>query len=128
MLIAEDAPSYPILEQASGRYTAVIVGEDEVTPIPGSTLTTLVLTLYVIQSDGTDAVVNGRNQQNVLNANDVTVDESGNLVWHIRKEDTTLVEDLRNERHIALFEWRWPTNAYGKHELVLVVKNLHRVT
>jgi hypothetical protein len=119
--------TYPIDEKCSGQLTAVVVGNDGVTGIPAATLTTLVLTLYVIKADGTDSIVNGRNAQNVLNANNVTVDVNGNLHWVIQSADTALVEDIPFERHIALFEWTWPAGV-GKHEVILVVRNLHRVT
>lgn len=124
-----DPPTYPIDERESGTYSATIVGNDGVTPLPGSTLSTLTLTLYVIKQDGTEEVVNGRNQQNVLNANNVTVSEAGALVWSVRPLDTIIVESfLPVERHIALFEWTWPTGNAGKHEFVAAVRNLRRVS
>lgn len=123
-----DTPqTFPILEKATGLYTATIVGNDGVTPLPGATLSTLLLTLYAIKADGTDQVINGRNQQNVLNANNGTVSAGGRLTWAIQTLDTTLVEDLPFERHIALFEWTSP-GVVGKHEVILVVQNLHRVS
>ena len=118
--------AYPINELATGRYTAVLVGNDGVTPIPGGTLSSLTLTLYAIKSDGTDAIINARNVQNVLNANNVTIDTGGNLVWLIQVGDTTMVENIPYERHIAVFSWVWPGGS-GNHEVVLVVKQLHRV-
>jgi hypothetical protein len=117
---------FDILEQSSGRYTAVCVDNDGVTPLPGTTLTTLTLTLYVVKTDGSHAFVNGRNAQNVLNLNNVTIDPTGNIVWAVQTQDTTLVEALAFERHIALFEWTWP-NGVGKHELILSVKALDEV-
>jgi len=119
-----DPQTFPIDEKESGRYTAVIVGNDGVTPLPGPTLTTLILSLYVIKQDGTDSMI--RTSQNVLNANNVTVDAAGLLVWIVQVADTTLVEVVPFERHIALFEWTWPSGA-GKHEVVLNVRNLRRV-
>jgi hypothetical protein len=116
----------PIDEQETGRYTAVIVGNDGVTPLPGAVLSTLVLTLYAIKADGTDQVINGRNKQDVLNAHDVTVSAGGVVVWTVQTLDTTLVEAIPFERHIALFEWTWPSGV-GKHEVVIVVRNLRRV-
>jgi hypothetical protein len=118
--------TFDILENTSGRYTATIVGEDGVTPLPAATLSTLVLTLYVIKTDGMIGYVNGRNAQNILNANNVTVSAAGLLTWAIQVLDTTLVETLPFERHIALFEWAWP-NGVGKHEAIFIVKNLTEV-
>ena len=120
-----DPQIFPIEEKETGSYTATIVGNDGVTPLPGATLSTLTLTLYVIKQDGTDQVI--RNAQNVLNANNVTVNAGGLLTWTVQVADTTLVEAIPFERHIALFQWTWPTGA-GKHEVVLLVRNLRQVT
>lgn len=117
---------FGILEQASGRYTAIITSNDGATPVPAASLLTLTLTLYVIKADGSIAYINGRNAQNVLNANNVTVDASGNLIWSIQVADTTLVEDLPFERHIALWEWT-AAGVAGKHEVVIVVQALDEV-
>lgn len=111
-------------EQETGLYTATIVGNDHVTPLPGAVLSTLVLSLYVIKADGTDQVI--RNRVNALNAANVTVSAAGKVVWVVQVTDTTLVEDIPYERHYALWEWTWPGGA-GKHEVILVVRNLHRV-
>lgn len=127
MPLTLDPQSFPINEKATGRYTAQLVDNDGVTPIPGATLSTLTLTLYAIKADGTDGIVNGRNAQNVLNTNNVTIDGSGTLVWLVQIGDTTLIEAIPFERHIALFQWTWPSGA-GKHEVVLLVRNLHGVT
>jgi hypothetical protein len=118
--------TFEVNEKTSGRFTATLVGNDGVTPLPGATLSTLVLTLYAIKADGSDGIVNGRNAQNVLNANNVTISTGGLITWLFQVGDTTLVEDIPFERHIALWEWTWPAGA-GKHEAILVVRNLHRV-
>ena len=126
-----DPESFDIDEQESGSYIATVT-DDLGALLPGSTLLSLQLTLYVIRQDGTITFVNGRNHQNVLNVNNVTVTDvlqtladgrTYNLRWRIQPADTTLVEVLPYERHLFLFEWSWNTGA-GKHEGVLVVKNL----
>ena len=131
-----DVPIFPIEEAESGQCTALITGNAE-TILPGSTLSTLKLTVYAIDSDGVDHIINGRNQQNVLNVNNVTVADVAttrpdgtqyNLVWTIQPGDTVILNDaLRNERHICLFEWTWPTGNAGKQEIILSVRNLRRV-
>ena len=118
--------TFDILEQSTGSYSADIVGNDGITPLPLATISTLALTLYVILTNGTVQFINGRNNQNVLNANNVAVDAFGHLIWTVQTADTTLVEAIPFERHIALFEWTFPQGA-GKHEIVLVVKNLTEV-
>jgi len=117
---------FGILELATGTYTATVTSNDGATPIPAASLLTLTLTLYVIKTDGTIGYVNSRNAQNVLNANNVTVDVNGFLTWAIQTLDTTLVEALPFERHIALWEWT-ATGVAGKHEMVLVVQALTEV-
>jgi hypothetical protein len=124
--MAVDPKAFDVLEQATASYTATVVGNDGVTPLPAATLVTMVLTLYVVKTDGTIGYVNGRNAQNVLNANNVTISSAGALVFTLQPLDTTLVEALPFERHIALFEWTWSGGA-GKHEVVFVVKNLTEV-
>lgn len=132
--MAADRPTYQINEQESGRYTALITGDDGAM-LPGSTLVTLRLTVYVTKRDGTDQIVNGRDQQNVLNINNVQVletpltDANGrayNLIWSIQPGDTTLVEQIRHERHICLFEWTFAGGA-GNDEVYLNVRNVRRV-
>lgn len=116
--------TFDILEATTGQYTATIVGNDGITPLPLATLSTLTMSLYVVKQDGSIAFVNGRNAQNILNANNVTVSAGGVLNWTIQTADTTFIEStLPFERHIAVFQWTWPGGT-GKHERVLVVKNL----
>lgn len=123
-----DRPTFQFLERTSGLVTAVIVGNDGVTAIPGSTLTGLLLTLYAVRGNGTEEILNGRNQQNVLNANNATVDETGLFSWVVQPADTTIVETiLRFERHLALLEWTW-ANGSGKEEFIINVENLRRVS
>lgn len=119
-----DPIAHPVPEKTSGTFFGRLVQNDGVTPLGSSVLSTLVLTVYVIKSDGTEQTI--RNHQTILNANNGTIDTSGNLAWVYQPADTTLVEDLPTERHLCLFEWTWSGGA-GKHESVLVVKNLHQV-
>jgi len=135
-----DPNTFPILEQASGVYRASITDEAGAL-LPGSTLATLTLTLYVIGAGGTITYINSRDHQDVFNTNGVQVFDAlqtdtfldgstvtYNLKWIVAPEDTTLVSDqLKVERHIALFEWTWGVGKKGKHEVVLGVKNLNEV-
>ena len=116
---------FDIHERETGTYTATVTGNDGVTPVPGASLASITLTLYAIIAAGTVSFINSRDHQNVLNLNNVTIDGNGLLTWAIQVADTTLVEAaLPFERHIALFEWVTATGAAGKHEIILVVKNL----
>lgn len=119
---------FPIAERATGRYRAQLVGHDGVTPLTNVHLLTLTLTLYAVSQTDADTIVNTRQRQDVLNLNDVTVTPSGLLTWIVQPGDTTLVDPaVPFERHIALFEYTWLGGA-GKHEVLLVVRNLRRVS
>lgn len=118
---------YNCREQTTPKYTATILDDDGVA-IPASALVSLTLTLYVSKTDGTTGIVNSRNAQNVLNLNDVTVDSNGLLTYSLQVADTTLVEALPFERHIALWEWTWASGSKaGKHEVVFNIQNLTEV-
>lgn len=122
----ELSSEFDIREKTTGLYTATIVGDDHVTPVPLVSLVSITLTLYAIIADGTASFINSRNHQDVLNLHNVTIHAtSGLLTWAIQSQDTTLVEPaLPFERHIVLFEWVTTSGAAGKHEIILVVKNL----
>lgn len=132
--MVQDPFAFPMDEQESGSYLATIT-DDLGVMLPGSTLTALALSLYVVNAAGVEVIINDRNHQNVLNLNNVTVYDTlqtlsdgrtYNLRWRVQAQDTTLVEPLAFERHLGLFEWAWP-GGQGKQELVLVIKNLRRV-
>jgi hypothetical protein len=113
-----------LTERTSAQYKAQLQ-DPTGAGVPASTLLTLALTLYDL---ATGTVINGRSQQNVLNANNVTVDASGNLVWAIQGADNSIVTaSLAIETHIALFEASWATGEC-KHEVSLPVRNVNRVT
>ena len=111
-------------EKTTGHYTGVLT-DDDATVLPAASLVTLTLSLYAILTDGSLSYI--RNAQNVLNANNVTVDSNGNINWHWQVADTTLIEDLPFERHIALFTWT-TSGSTGRHEFVLNVQNLVAVS
>ena len=115
-----------ILEKTSRKYSAVLRDLDGVI-IPNTSLSTLTLTLYSIHSL---AVINSRNAQNVLNANDVSVDVIGNLTWEMQPADNAILDPtLQTEIHRALWEWTWAGGAKaGKHEVDFQVRNLNKVT
>lgn len=130
--------TYQIDEEESGIYTGLLTGNDRVTPVPGSVLQTLTLTLYVVKQDGTEQIVNSRDGQSILNTNggavlDTPVTRADgtqyNLSWTITPADTTIIEPiLRFERHIGLIEWTAPNGVSGKQEIILNVRNLRRVS
>lgn len=125
-LVSGEPSTADVLEGETPTYSATLT-DDTGAVLPAAALSTLTLTLYVITTNGTITYLNGRNQQNVLNANNVTVTAAGLVTWSIQVADTTLVEAIAFERHIALWEWGWGTGRAGKHELVLTVKALNEV-
>jgi len=116
-------------ERTSAEYTALVADEDG-NGIDAADLDTLTLTLSNL-ADG--SIINSRNAQNVLNANNVTVDAEGNLVWSITPSDTVMVRTAvkigYTEKHRALFRWTWDGGAKaGSHEMVMLITNVAKVT
>ncbi len=117
-----------VREACTALYTATLQDETH-TAIPGSSLTTLTLTLY---DQASGSILNSRNRQNVLNANNVTVTEAGVLAWTMQPADNAIVNLSvaagARERHVALFEWTWAAGAKaGKYEVFFDVQNLTKV-
>lgn len=116
----------PIPEKATAIYQAKLVDAFDVA-IPATGLSSLALTLYTLD-DPALQIVNSRDHQNVLNANGVTLDGQGKLVWTITVDDTIVRDQQRSqERLLALFEWNGLTVGVGKHEVVLTIQQLKKV-
>jgi hypothetical protein len=116
--------SFAINEKTTGIYTANLVDENNAA-IPGASLTSLTLTLYSLH---TGVVVNSRDNQNVLNQNNVTVDSNGLLTFSIQEADTTILNtELATETHRALFRFGWGSNKKKSHEVDIVVTNLFKL-
>lgn len=115
----------PITEKTTARLTGQLLDETGA-GVPASSLTTLKLTLY---DKLTGTVINSRDQQDVLNTNDVTIDNSGNLVWTMKPADNVILDDTLNvETHVALFEATWSSSKAANMELEFQVRNLARVS
>ena len=100
-----------ILEKTTPKITAVIKDEAG-TPIPGTSLVTLTLTLYNMSEPPTHAIINSRSAQNVLNVNGVTVDAEGNLAWQLASADTAMQNSaLSKEAHRAEFRWTYESGS-----------------
>lgn len=109
-----------ITEGVSTKLTGQIVDEDG-TGIGSSSLTTLTLTLCV--NGNLSRIINSRNQQNVLNTNNVTVNSSGNLVWQMTTTDNAIVDNVPTERHVAIFQWTYSSGTKtGKESIEFYVK------
>lgn len=110
-------------EQTTGWYTATIKDEKGVALVGAdSALVTLKLSLF---DEATGQIINSRSNQNVLNANGVTVWADGSLSWRLDPADNAIVNPAkRTERHIAEFSWTWGTpTKTGRHKVVIDVEN-----
>jgi hypothetical protein len=99
-----------VREKSTGQYTATLADELEVV-IPLASLTTLKLTLYDV---ATGTILNTRNLQDVLNANNVTYHgTSGLLTWSVQPADHAIVSTRGQiaERHRAVFDFTWNAGA-----------------
>lgn len=75
-------------------------------------ISTLVLDLFL--TDGT--AINSRSNQNVKNANNVTISTLGEVVWTIQAADNTIqgtLDDGEYETHIAMFVWTLTDGTVG---------------
>ena len=116
---------FEVTEKGSFAYSATIRDAAGVA-VPGTSLTTLLLTFYNADTMA-GAIVNSRDHQSVLNVNNVAVDGAGRLVWTMQPADLVIQNARRAyERHEALFEWTYPSGS-GRHVVGFRVKNLRHV-
>ena len=117
-----------VREGTTAVYGATIQDIDG-NAVAAGDLDSLTLTLWDKVSE---TIINSRNAQNVLNANNVTVSDEGVLAWTMQPEDNVIVDvnhlDGQKEEHRALFQWTWDTSKYGKYEVVIDVEQLTKVT
>jgi len=121
-------PVILVKEKSTAKYTAIIKDEND-NVIPSSDLTALTLTLY--NNDDPDRpVINSRNAQNVLNANNVTVDSVGALAWELQPLDNVITDrDPEFENHIALFQFEWDSgNRKSSHRIVVRVERINELS
>ncbi len=95
---------YDAVEDAVALLKATLKDETDAV-IPSTSLTKLTLTLWN-EADG--SIINSRNDQNVLNANNVTVDSSGKLAWTAQTADNPIIDDSKDyEFHVARFKFEY---------------------
>lgn len=116
-----------ITEGTTPEISAVLANLSQV-PLPGSALLALTLTYY---QEYTQAIINDRNAQNALQANRVTVDAAGVLIWKLSALDTAILNDaLETEPHIAHFSYSYSDGVgilIGSLTFRIPVANLVRV-
>ena len=118
-------------ERGTFEYKCQLVDENGDLLVAAS-LTTLVLTLY---DRATDAIINSRDEQSVLNANGGTIysslqtDADGNeynFAWNSEPADSPIVTaGSETEMHVALFEWTYGSDA-GSHQVYIRVVNINK--
>lgn len=112
-----------INEESSALYTATLK-DPEGNVVALAMLSALTLTLHDPETGG---LINGRDAQDVLNKNDVTIDAAGELSWSIQPEDTVIVDDTKlKENRTALFRFVW-SGGQHHHAYEFQVKNLGKV-
>jgi len=95
----------------SGQFTGTLQNADGTAVVydAGETETPRISTLTLTLRDAaTGTILNSRNSQNVLNANDVTVDAAGALKWLIQPTDTAMHDSTKAvEEHLAEFSFTY---------------------
>lgn len=113
--------SHQAQEGQSLRVAFTLLDEDDV-PVPASSLSTARLTLIDME---TSRVINSRTNQNVLNANDVTITELGRVTWEMTAADNALVRTNQQlERHRGRFSFTWTGGGAFDHDVYILVRKL----
>jgi hypothetical protein len=115
-------------EASSLEITATIQDEDDAA-VALAAINSIEMTL-VETAGGT--IVNSRQKQNVLNANNCTMAAtSGLFTWSVQAADTAIVNSATaigdREVHLATFTVVWDTTKQVQFQVRLKVLNLHSV-
>lgn len=118
---------YQVHERIRGDYSFILRDRDG-NAVPGSILTSATMSLY-LNFDPLIASIflNGRNQQSILNMNNVTIDANGKVLWDIQSDDMVIVDDKLNfEQRVAAFEFIFPTGLI-LHEVAFNVRSVRNI-
>lgn len=126
--------TFRVKQDTAAIYTATLKDETGAA-IPLASLTAITLTLFNADvpepSPLTANIINGRNEQDVKNTNNVTIHAtSGLLTWNMQSADNPIIDERFNtELHIARFDFFYgsPTKQ-GAHEVRFRVENLRKVS
>ncbi len=123
-----DLTPYPIAELTNARLSFTVVDETA-TPIPDTSLDSLKLTLF---NERDAAIINSREDLDILNNNNGVVDANGDGYWTMDEEDNPILAaspKVIEEYHIALFEWTYSAgNRTGRQPVRLKIINLQDVS
>lgn len=114
-------------EESTAIYSAQLVDELGAN-IALASIATITLTLY---DEYSGAIINGRNGQDIKNANNVTISSTGAVSWTLQPADNTVVHDsFDTETHVALFQGTYGSGGLKslKHEFRFRVVNLEKVS
>jgi hypothetical protein len=125
--------SLQVNEHSSASFSAELWDEDGA-PIGADAVSLARLTLYDVS---TGTVLNGRDDQDVLNTNDVVIEDEKDdsdtitrtvLRWAMQPDDNRIVNQTRRsaERHAALWTIEW-TGGHVHHETAIAVRPLRRI-
>lgn len=125
--MTHDVDTIELTEGTTPDYRADLVDING-DPVPGDALDSLTLKYF---DEYTETVINNRDGGSVHNANGVTINDAGLMIWRMTADETVILDDsLHQEPHIALFEFSWAgTNGveYGKHQIRFLITNLVKV-
>jgi hypothetical protein len=115
-------------EETSAEYTGTIRNEAG-DPLPLASINAAVLTLSDAE---TGAIINGKDDIDVLNANGVTIGATdGSLVWLMEPADNPILDDTIDnggiECHLAVFKITYNTNQHINHQVQVNVTQLAKV-
>jgi len=115
------APTPYLIELTEGEtatYTASLQDENGA-PVSSASLSGARLTYYSVH---TGAIINGRNNQNILNANNVTISAGGALAWKLQEADVRIsdapIADGAVVSHRAVFVFEWLDSGLVPRQMV----------
>ena len=124
----KDASNRVVTVQSGESCDVVVTFHDNAgTAIAKASLLTLTATLY---EESTADVINTRNAQSVLDANDGTVASNGTLTLRLGPSDAVIVGTVDvgdTERHVLRLTWTWNDGVAvrtGVDEWVLLVEKM----
>ena len=114
--------NFSVNQGSTFLYQATLKDETG-TGIPAASLATFILTYYDFT---TGQIINGRAAQNILNANGVTINASGNVAWTGTPSDSVVVSNrYAEELHVALLQWTYGSKG-GSYRMGLLIQNTDR--